>query len=428
MQEGIKYSMLASLTPGFNLWSFANNEPIKPVHQLVDEAYFPKQWSPDDETAWAKVSTLFPRPKGFTQLENGYFSQTALPVRAFHQERENYIQNRSSFFMRKEQDEVVESSRGAIAKFLGWPAETITLTRNTTESLNIMILGFPWKSGDEVIIGDQDYFSMNEAFQLAAKRFGIVIKVAKIPLHPKSDQEVVDAYMKHWTGKTRMLHLTHLINLSGQVIPMKPIVSAARAKNSDVFIAVDAAHSVAHIETDWANLDIDGMGASLHKWLSVPLGVGVMYVKENRIPQLWPLFADTGHDKHDIRRFEHQGTKPIQSLACIAEAVKLVDAMGGVEARHKRLHYLQNTWTSEARNLDTIEINTPEGISRSGAIANVRHKSLTPDQLAEKLWDEHEIFSVAINHDIIKGVRITPYFSNTIEDVQLLLQALKSMD
>ncbi len=182
---------------------------------LKSSGYFEEDFSdPANEKAWAKIQALFPRVTSFCQLENGYFSHASMPIHAFHQEREDYIQSRSSYYMRREQVDAIEQSRKDLAEFFQWDTENLAFTRNTTESLNILISGFPWKAGDEVVIGDQDYGSMNEAFEQAVERFGIKLIVVKVPLTPKDESELVSAYMQVVDANTRMLHLTHLINLS----------------------------------------------------------------------------------------------------------------------------------------------------------------------------------------------------------------------
>ncbi len=382
---------------------------------------------PADEAAWAGVQQLFPRVESFCQLENGYFSHASLPVRKFQRERQEYIQNRSSYFMRKEQEASIENSRKALAGFFGWDKEELAFTRNTTESLNILISGFPWKAGDEVVIGDQDYGSMDEAFRQQQKRYGIIIKKARVPLRPKTPEEVVNAYLEALGPKTRMLHLTHLINLSGQVIPLEPIIEGARKKNPGLFIVVDAAHSVAHLDTDWKNCNADAVGGSLHKWMCNPIGLGFLYLRKSRIPEIWPLTGDTERAQTDIRRFEHQGTRPVSTIECIEKSIQLHTLMGGVKNKENRLRYLQQSWTQELRRHKKVNILIPEYPGSSCAIATFAVEGYSPEQLADKLWKEDRIFSVAINHPVVQGVRITPHLSNNREDIDLLREAIRKI-
>ena len=405
-----------------------NAKEHRSLDELAAKGYFNEDFSdPKNEKAWSKIQALFPRVDSFTQLENGYFSHASLPIRKFHQEREDYIQSRTSFYMRREQDEAVESARKDLAGFFGWSPENLAFTRNTTESLNILISGFPWKRGDEVVIGNQDYGSMNEAFEQAAKRHGIKLKIAEVPLVPKRAEEVVNAYLKELTPSTRMLHLTHLINLSGQVIPLDDVINEVRKVNPDVCIAVDAAHSVAHIDYNWKACGADIVAGSLHKWMCNPLGLGFLYVNSKWIPQLWPLMGDTGREDTDIRRFEHQGTRPLATIESISMAVKLNALMGGVKNKEGRLRYLQESWTDSVQGIEALSMNTPNYPGSVGAIANVALRGKSPLSLAEILWDKYQIFTVAIQHPIVQGVRITPHLSNNRMDIEKLVQALKEL-
>ncbi len=384
---------------------------------------------PTNEEAWAKIAAQFMRPEGVTQLEHGYFSHSPKGVLLEMQRAQTDIQQKTSLFMRREQDQWVEDTRQDLADFLQLPAEELALTRNTTESLNTVIQGFHWKEGDEVIIGDQDYGSMNESFQQAAKRYGIVLKVAKVPLLPNSDDELVEAYVSLVGPKTKMLHLTHLINLSGQVIPIEKISKEARAKAAtELCIVVDAAHSLNHVPTNWAACGADIMGASLHKWTLSPLGLGMLWVKQAWIPRIWPLMADVNRAEKDIRRFEHQGTRPLEVLAGLRYALKFHRDVLPLPHKAARLRYLQESWTASLKDTKHFESNTPLEAGRSYAIANLKHSSLKPAELAQKLWDEFKIFTVAIDHPVVKGVRITPHLSNSIEDMHRLKTAIAALD
>lgn len=421
---GVFQHPLLNESPAFEVKSSLKQS----IEELETSGYFEEDFSdPANEVAWAKIQALFPRVTSFCQLENGYFSHASLPIRAFHQEREDYIQSRTSYYMRREQAESVEKSRKELAAFFQWNPENLAFTRNTTESLNILISGFPWIAGDEVIIGDQDYGSMNEAFEQTRERFGIEVKIAKVPLVPKTEEEVVAAYLKELSPKTRMLHLTHLINLSGQIIPLQAIIQEARKRNPEICIAVDAAHSVAHIDFDWQNCGADIVAGSLHKWMCNPLGLGFIYIASPYIARLWPLMGDSGMAKTDIRRFEHQGTRPMATIETIGKAVALNTLMGGVKNKERRLRYLQESWTSEIRELKAYQINTPSYAGSSCALANVAMIGKTPSELSAVLWEEYQIFTVAIEHPIVQGVRITPHLSNSIADIEKLKTALKEL-
>jgi selenocysteine lyase/cysteine desulfurase len=379
----------------------------------------------DDEAYWDMIRLYFPRTGNFINLENGYFSPQASSTLLYHQNRENYINSSSSWFMRREQHDAFENARTNLAQFLGVDAEELAITRNTTESLNNIICGFPWKAGDEVIIGDQDYGSMTAAFHQIEKRMGIKVRVAKVPMHPKSDEEVITAYLSLVTNKTRLMHLTHLINLTGQVIPVAAIADLAHGL--DIKVAVDAAHSVAQLEFKIPDLHADYVAASLHKWLCCPLGLGMLWMKKEHIPKIWPLLAPEGQADDNIRKFQQQGTRSIQSVEAITKAIAFHNSIGSA-AKEARLKYLMHRWVSKVALLPKIQINTPwDEATRCSAIANVSVEGLSPAQLADKLINEFKIFTVAIDHPVVKGVRITPHLYNSPADVDALAAVLQKI-
>jgi selenocysteine lyase/cysteine desulfurase len=286
-------------------------------------------------------------------------------------------------------------------------------------------MGFPWKKGDEVVIGNQDYGSMVEAFKQAANRYGIKVKEASVPLHPDSDEQVVKAYSSLFTKKTRMVHITHLINLTGQVVPVAAIAAEARKKG--ILVAVDSAHAVAHLQFTIGDLQADFVGASLHKWLCNALGAGFLWMKKEQIEKIWPLMGDTGVAKNNIRRFEHQGTRPIHTIESIGEALKFHLKIGS-ELKEKRLRYLMQYWTSKVVDLPKVKLLTPhKNEKRCGAIANVSVDGYSSDDLCKALYDRFKIFTVAINHPVVNGVRITPHLSSSLADLDALVAALKQL-
>lgn len=405
--------------------AFSFNFPTYGTEPTTNKLPIPKGQLSDlkNEAYWAKVAEAFDQQHPFRQLENGYFSPMPLYTNKAYTQYAADINRRTSWFMRKEQQEALEEARKMLADFLHTDTEQVAITRNTTESMNTVIQGFPWQQGDEVIIGNQDYGSMVAAFKQVEKRYGVIIRVAEVPLHPESDEEVVQAYLKHLNERTRMLHLTHLINLSGQIIPVAPIARIAREKG--VLVAVDSAHAIAQIQFNINDLEADFVGASLHKWLSAPLGLGLLWARRSAISKIWPLMADDSYAEDDIRKFEHLGTRPVQAHMSIAQAIAFHRQIGS-ELKEKRLRMLKEEWHENLRQLPGIIDFTPAG-KRSCAIACVGVRGMTPSVLSEKLYQDYNIFTVAIDHPIIKGVRITPHLFTSLEDVRSLRQALEEI-
>jgi selenocysteine lyase/cysteine desulfurase len=417
----------------------------------IDWDYAGKVIKPNDEALWQRIGDQFPRNKKYIQLENGYFSHQAIPVLQYHHNLSEQINEEHSIFMRISQESTIEHTRKILAQFQGCSSEEIAFTRNTTESLNIVIMGFPWGSGDEVVIGNQDYGSMVEAFEQIKVRFGVKIKVAQVPMNDTPDWEdrCVKAYTEHITRKTRMVHLTHPINLNGQGIPLKQIINRIKQINHNICIVVDAAHALSHFPDTLGSMNADVVGSSLHKWTGAPLGLGCLYVRQEYIAKIWPLFGDSERPKNDIRKFEHQGTRPIQTIQSLEKAIDTLQRIG-IENRRNRLIYLKYLWQGNKSGLKDLSksldfelddelIHMLTDLTQhskvaflhplrfpkyQGAISTFHIKDIKATDIANELKETYNIFTVAINHPIIQGVRITPQLSNTVKDVVHLNQSI----
>jgi selenocysteine lyase/cysteine desulfurase len=377
-----------------------------------------------DEDFWYQVQKAYRQSPHFINLESGYYSPEPLEVLESQLDNIKMINEQPSFYMRRRQWDEKKAIKEQLAEFAGVSADEIVITRNTTESLDTIILGMDLKPGDEAIMTDQDYGSMLETFEMRARRFGIKNKIISLPLHPKNDNEIVDTYEKAITNKTKVLLVTHLINLTGQILPVRAIAEMAHAKGIEII--VDAAHSFAQLDYKIPELDCDYYGASLHKWLCCPLGTGIMYMKKEKIEKTWPLFGDTSQPVDSIAKFEHIGTHPVSTNLTIASAIKFHNSIGS-KRKEERLRYLKNYWVTQVKDLPKVIINTPFQDERSCALANFAIEGMKPNAVADYLYDKHKIFTVGINRDSIQGVRVTPHLYTTKPELDLLVKAIQEL-
>lgn len=377
-----------------------------------------------DEAFWAQVRTGYRLKPDYINLENGFYCflpEQILENYLHHVREVNY---QGSYYMRTVQWDNKRAVAAQLAELVGCSPEEMMITRNTTESLDTIIGGFPWKKGDEAVIADQDYFAMQEMFRQQTDVHGVVVKKISIPNHPSSDEEIVDLYAKAITPKTRLIMVCHMINITGQILPIRKICDMAHSKGVEVM--VDGAHAVAHIAFSMRDLDCDYYGASLHKWLSAPLGAGMLFVKKDKIAQIRPLFADYGYQPGDIRRLNHTGTHPVATDLAIGNALEYLYTLG-LDRKEARLRYIQQYWTSRVKDLPHIVLNTPTDPARACGIANVGIRNMKPGEMAETLLKKHRIWTVAIDGQGVQGCRITPNVYTTTKELDAFVQALKSM-
>ena len=377
-----------------------------------------------DEGFWRSVRGDYRLKPDYINLENGYYCfmpEATLERQVAHLRRINY---EGAYYMRTDRQDNKRLVAEKVGAVVGAPAEEIAITRNATESLDLVIGGLDWKAGDEAVMAAQDYGAMQNHFKLVARRYGVVNKVISVPNHPESDEALVALYADAITDKTRLLMISHMINITGQVLPVRKICDMAHARGVEVL--VDGAHAYAHVPFQMDELDCDYYGASLHKWLSAPLGAGLLYVKKEKISALWPLLAARDLPDDDIRRLNHTGTDPVHVDLGILDALEYQAALG-LPRKAARLHFLQRYWSEQLRAAPGVVVNTPADPARHGGIGNVGLERWDPRDLAKTLLEEHRIFTVGIDRPGVQGLRVTPNLYTTLEELDTFVAVMKRL-
>ncbi len=377
-----------------------------------------------DEIFWEGIRKGFRIKTDYINLENGYYCFLPNEILEKSIEHIREINYQGSYYMRTVQFDNKKAMAAKLATLAGCGADELVITRNTTESLDMIISGMHWQAGDEAIMAEQDYGSMLEMFKQVARRHGVVNKIISVPNHPSSDDEIVQLYANAITANTRLLMVCHMINITGQILPVRKICDMAHAKG--VAVMVDGAHAFAHIQYSISDLNCDYYGASLHKWLSVPLGAGMLYVKKDNINKVWPLLAESDTMTDNIARLNHVGTHPVHTDLSIADAIDYYFKIGP-ERKEARLRYLQHYWTSKVRKMPNIILNTPNDPARNCGIANVGIETILPADLATTLLKKYNIYTVAIDYAGVRGCRITPNIYTTPVELDQFVKALTEL-
>jgi selenocysteine lyase/cysteine desulfurase len=377
-----------------------------------------------DEAFWAEMRAKFKLTPDYINLENGYYCFQPQEVLEQFIANVRTINVEASHYMRTRQVDDDLHVRTQLAALAGCPVEELITTRNTTESLDMIIGGYDWKPGDEAVMANQDYGAMLDMFRLQAKRFGMRNVMLDVPMDPKSDDEVVQVYANALTPRTRLLMICHMVNITGHILPVRAICDMAHARG--VAVMVDGAHAFAHLDYKIPDLGCDYYGASLHKWLATPLGAGLLYVKKERIAALWPLLADLSMADDDIRKLNHKGTNPVHTAITIPDSIAFHQMIGSAR-KEARLKWLQQYWTTKVRGLPKIVMNTPSDPKRTGAIANVGVQGMKPADLAKVLLEKYKIFTVAIDGALVRGVRVTPQVYTASSELDKFVAALKEL-
>ncbi len=374
-----------------------------------------------DEEFWVEIQQAFTTDRSLVNLNNGGVSPTPAHVlEAMKRDLDfaNQIPVYNGWQILEPQREGV---RQRLARQWDVHPEEVAITRNASESLQILQFGHELEAGDEVLTSTQDYPRMVTTFDQRVRREGIVLTRIRLPVPAEDPAEVVRLYEDAITPRTRLILMCHMINLTGQILPVRQVVEMARGHGIPVI--VDGAHALAHFDFTIAELGCDNYSTSLHKWLFAPIGNGLLYVRRDLIPEIWPLMAAAESRDDDIRKYEEIGTHPEANFLAIGEALTFHQLIGGAR-KEARLVYLRNYWAEKLLELDGVRLHTSLKPGFAAGIANVQIEGVETGPLRNWLWSEHRIFTVAINHDEFNGLRISPSVYTTIEELDRFVDAM----
>jgi selenocysteine lyase/cysteine desulfurase len=377
-----------------------------------------------DEDDWATIQQAFSVTRGIINLNNGGVSPSPRIVTEAFVRYTWQQEDATAYTMWQILEPQSETIRTGLAEIFGCDREEIAITRNASESLEILLMGLDLKSGDEIVTTTQDYPRMITTLKQRELREGLKLSLIKIPLAPANVDDIATAFERAVTPKTKLILVSHQINLTGQINPVKKVCEMARSKGIETI--VDGAHSFAQFDFKRDDLGCDYFGSSLHKWLYAPKGTGLLYVKKDKIPKVWPLMAAEDKQKTDIRKYEEIGTHSAAMRLAIGEAILFHNAIGG-KRKEERLRYLSRYWMNNLKAVPRVGFHTSFDPKQSCAIANFKIDGVDPVALGSYLMSKHKIFTTPIVHEEFSGIRITPNvyttlweldrFSNVVADV-----------
>ena len=377
-----------------------------------------------DEDYWSVIQRSYSVNPNIINLNNGGVSPSPIVVQQAV-ERYNQLANEGpSYFMWRIMDQGREPLREKLAGLAGVNPEEIAINRNATEALNTIILGLDLKSGDEVVGSKFDYPHMVQAYKQRAMRDGIIYNQVSLNLPSENEDELVKAYENAITSKTKLVHITHVINWVGQIMPVKKICDMAHAKGVEVL--VDGAHSFGLLDFKIPDLGCDYFGTSLHKFLSAPIGSGMMWIKKEKIEKVWPLPSSGEPHSKDIRKFEELGTRSFPIEQGIGEAINFHEGIGS-KRKEERIRYLKNYWALKVQNIPKVKLYTSLNAKYSCAICGVGIDGMTPAELDSALFNNHKIHIVGINIENISCVRVTPHVYTTLHDLDKFARAIEEI-
>ena len=377
-----------------------------------------------DEGYWRDIQQAFTLDRTIINLNNGY---TCPSPRVVHEALKRYldVSNQAPIhFMWNQLEPNVEQVRRKLAAEVGCNPEELAITRNASEALQICQLGIDLQPGDEVVTTNQDYGCMLDTWDQRVRRDKIVVNKISFPVPTTNLSELTDRLARAITPKTKIIHICHITNLTGQLFPVRDIARLARARGIQTI--VDGAHAFAHFPFKVSDLECDYYGCSLHKWLLAPVGTGFLYVRRENIAKVWPLTPAAANKSDNIRKFEEVGTHPAANHNAIAEALAFHQAIG-TERKAARLRYLNERWAKRVEKLPGVKILNSREPNRAWGLFNVSLERVDAPKAYDFLWAKYRIITAAIKRDDYQGLRVTPNVYTTLEEVDTFASAIEDL-
>lgn len=407
-------AFLANVGKGFALATLSSTYLSGMFNDLVAMTKKVDHLTPEeaatDEDFWYHIQQSFSVSRSLINLNNGGVSPSPRIVTEALVRYQWQQEDATAYTMWQIMQPQIETVRSGLAGIFGCDTEEIAITRNASESLEILLMGIDLKSGDEILTTTQDYPRMLTTLRQREMREGITLKLVKIPIPSESPDEIVSAFEKGITAKTKVILVCHQINLTGQIVPVKEICELGRARGIEVI--VDGAHSFAQFAFSNKTIQCDYFGTSLHKWLYAPKGTGMLYVRKDKISKIWPLMAAEKKQATDIRKFEEIGTNSIAVKLAIGEAIAYHLGIGA-ERKEARLRYLTRYWMNNLKSLPNIRFHTSFDDKYSCALGNFTIENIHPVELTNHLFSKYKIIVTPIVHDEFSGIRVTPNIYTT---------------
>jgi selenocysteine lyase/cysteine desulfurase len=419
IRQAGKFTAAASMLPILDILQAEKVEAaVKSIAHLspVDAA--------QDEDFWFTVRQAYTVSSNMINLNNGGVSPQPVVTQDALDRYVRIANQGPAYYMWQTIGAERENVRLQLAELGGVSAEEVAINRNSSEGLETVIFGMNLQEGDEVLTTNQDYPNMMSALHQRELRDKIKVAKISIPVPCEDTAIIVESFKKAITPKTKVILMCHVINLTGQIMPVREVADMAHEKNIDVIC--DGAHSFAHLDFKIPDLHCDYFGTSLHKWLCAPFGTGMLWMKKEKIKNIWPLLAHPEPQSEDIRKFENLGTRSFPIEAAISVSINFHRGIG-IKRKEERLRYLKNYWAEKISKFPKVKLNTSLKREYSGAIGNFIIEGMEPAQIIDKLFADHKIYTTPIVHDEFKGVRVTPNVYTSLGELDIFVGAVEKI-
>jgi len=377
-----------------------------------------------DENYWAQIRAAYTSDSKLLNFNNGGCAPAPTSVLNAQIDAIRYSNLLPTYRMWHDLEPNIEDVRKKMAQMWGADPECIAITRNASESLQIAQFGLDLQPGDEVLTTSQDYPRMITTWQQRARREKVVLKQLDFATPVTNQADLVRLFEQNITPRTKVIHVSQIVFMTGQIFPVKDICALARSRG--ITSIVDGAHAFAHVPFQFPDIDCDFYGASLHKWLSAPIGTGLLYVRKDRIEKHWALMAAPESMDKNIRKFEEIGTHPAAMHNATLQALEFHNQIGA-ERKYARLCYLKQRWAAQLSQVPGAKMLALADPANSGAFATIHFDGIEPGKLTEALLARHNIFTTPIGAPMLNGIRISSNVYTSPAEVDTFCEAVTSV-
>ncbi len=378
-----------------------------------------------NEAYWSLVKRQFPLEEGLLYFNAANVCPASRAVLDRHAQFERDFQADPAFQNREKYGPIRTSARIKVAKLLNAAPAEIAFTRNTSESNNTIVQGLDLKPGDEILVTDHNHPSNLVAWEIRAKRQGFIVKQLRTPSPAPSRDALVGMFEKAITPKTRVIGVTHVTNVFGTKFPAKEIAELGRRRG--VWVHLDGAQSFGAMDVDLKSIGCDSYSASTHKWLMGPLEAGVLYVRSERINEVWPSIVTAGWSDRvtDARKLEVYGQQDDPRIAGLDAALDFTNLIGikNIEARVK---WLAAYFKEQASQLP-VKIRTNMEPELSHGVVKISTGEENVKKHYDTMWERNRLAIASTPRGEQHGLRFSAHIYNTKDDVDAAIKALKAV-
>jgi len=341
-----------------------------------------------NEIDWKKVSKEFNYNSPYINLNTGSAGIMSKASQAFLNECSIEMGRTSPYQSLGKWQPIIKENKQKLADLIGAKTNEITLVRNTTEAINLILQGYPFKTNDEVLAAKHDYPYVLNSIQQLSKQKKIEANIIEVDWQKVTRETLIQQYQKALTKNTRLLILTYIPHNVGLVLPVKEIIEIAHQNGTEVL--VDSAHAFAHIPHKIPELNCEYYATSLHKWLSAPYGNGLMYIRKDKTPKIQPVCSSYEREKDSMLKFEHLGTRAFQNIVAIQPALDFLSNIG-IENKIARLQSLTQYWIKRLPEIKGARLMS--NIPNAQNTQNTQIEGKSSQKIVDTLFEEYKIIA-----------------------------------